>query len=81
MTLQASYIYFTDPQPSASGKTQVWFVMAEGGGQLGEIKWFGRWRRYAFFPLAGTVFEETCLHELAAFCRSQTANRPRPARS
>ena len=56
-----------------TGKTKVWNVMEKGNdGRLGQIKWFGRWRKYAFFPVAPTVFEATCLMEIAGFCKEQT---------
>ena len=31
---------------------------------LGEIKWFGRWRQYAFFPESGTIFNSECLNDI-----------------
>lgn len=35
-------------------KTNVWLVMtADRAHNLGEVKWFGRWRGYAFFPRRG----------------------------
>lgn len=33
---------------------------------LGEIKWYGQWRRYAFQPQAGTIFDAECLGDLKA---------------
>lgn len=33
---------------------------------LGEIKWFGRWRQYAFFPSALTVWNTECLDDIKA---------------
>lgn len=32
--------------------------------RLGVIKWFGRWRQYAFFPETGTVFNTECLKDI-----------------
>ena len=28
---------------------------------LGEIKWFGAWRQYCFFPEGDTIFDRKCL--------------------
>jgi len=39
---------------------------------LGEIKWFSRWRRYAFFPMPETVFEHECLKSIAEVCETLT---------
>lgn len=56
-------------QTGHTGKTAVWSVIAhEGNADLGTVKWFGRWRRYAFFPAPATVFEKDCLRDLADFC-------------
>ena len=41
---------------------------------LGTIRWFGRWRKYCFFPASETVYEETCLGEIAEFCVRETKN-------
>lgn len=67
-----SFIEFHDGGRSPSGKTAVYFVNAKQGGQLGMVKWFGRWRCYAFFPLGDTVFERVCLRDIAAFCEQET---------
>jgi hypothetical protein len=54
-------------------KTQVWDVTAkETDGYLGKVQWFGRWRRYAFFPETGCVFEHDCLKTIAIFCENLT---------
>ena len=55
-----------------TGKTKTWDVMTkEEHAILGEIRWFGRWRGYAFFPLTDTVFEKTCLRDIANFIEEQ----------
>lgn len=33
---------------------------------LGEIKWFGKWRQYAFFPDPHTVWNPECLEDVQA---------------
>jgi len=39
---------------------------------LGEVKWFGCWRQYAFFPFPGTAYERQCLRDIAEFCETKT---------
>lgn len=64
-----------------TGKTKVWNVVAkESKHWLGQIRWFGRWRKYAFFPNNDTVFESTCLTEIAGFCKEQMELRRRTTR-
>ena len=72
-SVELTYITIDYLCPSDSGKTQSWTVHAkEGGFQIGLIKWFSRWRKYAFFPCKDTVFEEKCLREIASYIELQT---------
>lgn len=54
-------------------KTEVWNVVTKDDStMLGTIKWFGRWRCYAFYPLGHVVLEPTCLRDIADFCKERT---------
>lgn len=68
MTLPATneYLRFQRVQDSPSGKTQVWLVMTYYGDPLGVIRWFVRWRQYAFEPEANRVFNPGCLDTISA---------------
>jgi hypothetical protein len=35
--------------------------------KLGQIRWYGRWRQYAFFPCSGTAWNKGCLAEVRRF--------------
>lgn len=48
-------------------KTEIWQVMSVKGVFLGDIKWFGRWRCYAFFPEEETIFNGVCLKDIEVF--------------
>lgn len=42
-------------------KTKIWLVENTRSDEvLGEVRWFGRWRQYAFFPGKDLVFEKNC---------------------
>ena len=57
-------------------KTNIWDVVtSEGNKKLGIIKWFGRWRKYSFFPLSDTVYENNCLKDIAEFIEEQMRKR------
>ena len=59
-------------------KTNVWRVVTEERNEvLGEIKWFSRWRKYAFFPAPETVYEDDCLKDIAEFIEQQMIERKR----
>lgn len=55
-------------------KTNIYEVLEKGNIRsiLGQIKWFGRWRKYVFEPTEKTVYEETCLREIALFIQQET---------
>jgi len=37
--------------------------------KLGTIKWYSRWRQYAFFPESGTLFNVECLEDIQSYIR------------
>lgn len=58
---------------SASGKTRVVSVISVmHGDKLGEIRWFGRWRQYAFYPAPGSIWNPDCLNVIIAKIRELT---------
>ena len=64
-----------DRQPP---KTKIWMVRnMEARLSLGKVRWFGRWRQYAFFPEPELVFEKTCLRTIADFCERNTRSHYR----
>ncbi len=70
---ESKWITFEEFGRSTTGKTVVWEVVEKASqGVLGEVKWFGRWRCYGFFPKLETVFEQQCLRDIADFCEQQT---------
>jgi hypothetical protein len=58
-------------QTPCAGITQLWNVRSKKHGDyLGSIKWFGRWRQYAFFPLPETAWNPECLKDICEFIRN-----------
>ena len=76
-----TYIRFQVAGFSESGKTQVWNVLMirHGLEPLGEIRWFGRWRQYAFFPRDDTLYSPDCLHAIADHISKLMVDRRHPA--
>lgn len=72
-----TYIKFRNCGPRPGNKTCDFEVSTDRGDVLGIVKWFGRWRKYSFFPEAGTLYEETCLREIAEFCQDRTRDQKR----
>lgn len=49
-------------------KTDVYnIVVKENDCTIGQIRWFGRWRKYSFFPYNDTVWESKCLTDIVQF--------------
>jgi len=58
------------------GRTSSWYVIArKNEAVLGEIKWFGKWRQYAFFPVIGTVYNPDCMDHISEFIRGEMTRR------
>lgn len=71
--MKSPYLHFALEPVDGGRKTEVWFVYAtRDDARLGTIRWFGRWRQYAFFPSGGTTFNPDCLVAIADFCRVLT---------
>lgn len=69
-----SYLAFKNVGNSPSGKTCIWEVIStQRQDVLGEIKWFGRWHQYTFFPICDTIWNDDCLIEISAFLTKVTA--------
>lgn len=70
---EKKYLRFNELGYTVSGKTRIWGVKnvqsasATGNFTMGLIKWYAPWRRYAFFPQSGTLYDAGCLTEIAAF--------------
>jgi hypothetical protein len=67
-----AFVKFENAGLSDSAKTQKWLASSVAGAILGNISWFSQWRRYAFQPIAGTVYDATCLREIADFIENRT---------
>jgi len=73
----SKWIRFDLITPRCSGrKTDIWRVAEKDATDqtpdLGEVKWYGAWRKFAFFPFVNTLFEQDCLRDIANFCETET---------
>lgn len=70
------------PRFGPPAKTFRWQVVTKDHQLvLGEVRWAGRWRSYAFFPSPDTMFETVCLGEIADFVRQRTEDHRAKLRS
>jgi hypothetical protein len=69
----SEWIEFKKVGTSKTGKTNIWHVRDTTRHQaMAEIRWYGRWRRYALFPLGSTVYDHECLQAIADFCKTES---------
>ena len=79
---KGTHILFRRMGVSDSGKTLRFDVIAdEDSLWLGRVEWFGRWRKYVFVAGSLTLYEETCLNEIAEFIKGKTAEHRQAAKA
>lgn len=61
---QTKYLTFIDATPANRKTAVVWVQSVSHGNILGEIKWYGAWRQYTFWPRANTIWNTQCLAEV-----------------
>lgn len=82
---QGTHIYFRNlghmnPSRGYQRKTNIYEVYAKGDNfLLGRIAWYSRWRKYVFEPSANTIYEETCMREIAQFIEEETSAQRKAA--
>jgi len=53
-----------------TGKTEIWNVISKSSEFiLGQIKWYGPWRQYCFYPSPHCVFNNGCMSDIQAFIK------------
>lgn len=67
---EAKFLVFVPAEPKE--RTLCWRVDNKQGVILGYVGWWSKWRRYSFYPLENTVYEEQCLHDIANFIEYKT---------
>jgi len=72
MIILTKWIVVKELCKSESGKTTIWDVSSSRGVFLGQIRWWANWRKYAFCPRDGTVYEEDCMRDIANWCEQAT---------
>lgn len=61
-----SFIEFVETKDT--GKTKAYNVVSKVSQDvLGEVRWYGPWRRYCFFPGDSMLFDYACLTEINTF--------------
>jgi hypothetical protein len=71
------FISFEEVVPTPGRKTSVVSICnRRSGDELGQIRWFGAWRQYCFYPSGGTIFNPTCLARITDEILAMMEARP-----
>jgi hypothetical protein len=64
--VESKYLIFEDNHLMSKGKkTKVILVISKSKDWvLGEIRWYGSWRQYAFFPYPETIWNTECMKDV-----------------
>ena len=66
--MRTEYVYLAFVKVESTGKTEKYMCLnKKSAGQLGEVKWYGAWRQYCYFPLAQAVYSSGCLTDISDF--------------
>jgi hypothetical protein len=67
---------FIEHGTSYSGKTKCWMVRSKHGGEpIALVSWYGPWRKYVLYPQDATLYDASCLTDIAAFLTEQMEAR------
>lgn len=83
MEMTPKWVSFQLEERRFGAKTDLWYVwsLKEPAAHLGVVKWFGAWRKYAFFPAVQTLFEQDCLRDIAEFIEQETVKQRKGRRA
>lgn len=71
-----TYLEFRHVGHSSTGKTDVWRVVnTNDGSDLGQVSWYGAWRKYVFFCDDASIWSPDCLRQVAQFVDDQMDSR------
>ena len=60
---ESKYLEFD--KVGSTGKTEVWNILSKTSGFiLGQIKWYGAWRQYCFYPSPNSIFNIGCMDDI-----------------
>ena len=65
MNIEVKSKYLEFDYVGSTGKTDIWNVLSKTSGYiLGQIKWYGAWRQYCFWPSPQTIFNPQCMLDI-----------------
>lgn len=62
--ITTKYLVFR-PADASARKTAIVDVVSKRWVRLGQIRWYGAWRCYAFYPNTDTLFNRDCIDAIS----------------
>ena len=60
---QSDYFYITE-EIIPNRKTPIYNIINNNNLKIGQIKWYGPWRKFCFYPYPDTIWDSNCLQQL-----------------
>jgi hypothetical protein len=74
--MKTEYQYISFIKQPTTGKTQRWSCQNRGSGvELGQVKWYGAWRQYCYFPTLVAIYSAGCLIDIKDFITQLKSSR------
>ena len=71
--MKEKWIEFEHYPPKQGKKTSLWIIKTKTDKlTIGLVKWHSAWRKYAFFPIQDSIWEEDCLKDISEFMEEET---------
>lgn len=74
---ETAYMEFTREDVPGRKTPIVTVTSRSSGAILGQIRWYGPWRQFCFYPWAGTIFNVGCMDDIKAQIAELRAERAR----
>lgn len=73
--IMSEYLSFEEDD-HYEGKTKRFMVVSKKRlNILGEIKWYGAWRQYTFWPIGDTIWNTQCMKDIILFIDNLMSER------
>jgi len=68
LKIEYDYLRFVQKPTPANRKTGIYSCRnLKSDAELGEVRWYGPWRGYCYFPSVQAVYSASCLQDIADF--------------
>jgi hypothetical protein len=61
---ETPYLLFRTPYDATKKTKTVQVINIHHNEEIGQIKWYSRWRQYCFFPHDNTIWNKECLNSV-----------------